>query len=313
MLPLAHLLTQYPILSTLSTHLSAIDLFNLALTSTTHYDQILSSPTVFRTLTRQALCPGTGLLARQNLAGPYTIHQRSYIWGPTGRRAHYDEEIEVRLYNTKCDAANALPCLKCNVNVCEECRYVPRVRDTATYASSRRPHLDAAYQSHTILCYCNDCDAEVEKGVVAKGYLSEVCDCDAYKRWICLKCKGKEWEEDGWYYTNWTRGDWEQNSKTQPGGTTEGYYDGMVLGDHQHYRAVSNPLIILDFVANMIQFWCPCGKRSPSDGNIRCQWCKRRHRMSKQDDEGIRRTYLSYDENPSYIPFFDDVSDEWNP
>jgi hypothetical protein len=35
------------------------------------------------------------------------------------RGVWFDEELEVRVWNIKCDETDALPCSKCEMNVCE--------------------------------------------------------------------------------------------------------------------------------------------------------------------------------------------------
>ena len=124
------LISSYSILTSLSPWLSTLDLHNLSLTSRTAYAYI-HSPKIFSYLTRQSLCDGHGLLTRQAYAGPYCSLSKlpgSKLPGELTNSPHGqgDEEIEVRLYNVKCAEADALPCLKCGVNICEECRCYPR-------------------------------------------------------------------------------------------------------------------------------------------------------------------------------------------
>jgi len=116
---IVHLLLQYELLERTAQHMSTLDLLNLASTCFKLYTLIRRSENVFNRLKRLALCDGHGLKERQDFSGIYKIHSNAYLWGPTGRKPYNDEEIEVRLYNLKCDAANALPCIKCEVNVCE--------------------------------------------------------------------------------------------------------------------------------------------------------------------------------------------------
>jgi hypothetical protein len=105
---------------------------------------------------------------------------------------------------------------------------MPRVRDGQGMNSRRRPHLDPAYQSHDIICYCATCDEEVEKELPLR--LEEFCDCDQYTRWVCLPCKKKEEVEDLQYYRTSTKWEWEVAGPDE---------DTKWLGDHQHMRAVS--------------------------------------------------------------------------
>jgi hypothetical protein len=110
----------------------------------------------------------------------------------------------------------------------QECRYVPRVRDTPGWRSRRKPHCDPAYQSHTVICYCAACDEKVERDLPL--CLFEYCVCDQYTRWICLPCRVKEDQLDGYYYKVRTKGEWEWNGDQE---------EGMWLWDHQSNRAVS--------------------------------------------------------------------------
>ena len=118
MASLTTLISQHPILCALSSFLSTLDLFNLALTDSTHYLHILSSQAIFNALCRHSLCDGRGLTKRQEFTGLYSLERRGYNWG--GRRKIWqDEPIEVRLYGTKCDETGALPCRKCGIRICE--------------------------------------------------------------------------------------------------------------------------------------------------------------------------------------------------
>lgn len=114
--------TQYPVLTTLSSWLSTLDLYHLSLASKHFNAHILASKSIFDHLKRTALCDGRGLQQRQNFQGPYRLDSAfAYTWG-NSRKIWADEPVEVRLWNIECDAAGALPCRKCGINVCEECR-----------------------------------------------------------------------------------------------------------------------------------------------------------------------------------------------
>jgi hypothetical protein len=112
------LLSQYALLAKLSQHLSTLDLFHLAITCSENYQLIRKPDEIFARFKRTALCDGHGLMMRQEFRGLYALTDSDFVWGK-GRKAHCDEEIEVRVWNLKCDANNALPCLRCGVNVCE--------------------------------------------------------------------------------------------------------------------------------------------------------------------------------------------------
>jgi hypothetical protein len=198
MTTLTTLLTTYPLLLTLSSHISTLDLYHLALTSKVHHNVILASPSTFHTLRRQSLCTGHGLADRQNFRGHYILNQGGWRYnGYKGRRINKDEPIEIQLFNLKCDEANALPCVKCGINVCEECRCYDReellnlgmYRDDSGASSllKRRPHLSGSGELRNVMCLCSTCDEGVEHEVKGK-FLNELCDCDVYTRWICSKC-----------------------------------------------------------------------------------------------------------------------------
>ena len=113
--------SQYELLTQTSRYLSTLDLLHLASTNSQLQALIRKSKKIWDHLKCEALCDGYGLKARQDFTRNYALSEpRDFIFGD-GRKAHYDEEIEVRVWNLKCDAANALPCLKCRINVCEVC------------------------------------------------------------------------------------------------------------------------------------------------------------------------------------------------
>ena len=135
------LISSYPILTTLASWISVRDLTRLGRTCRSHHAFILASPPVLKALTRQSTCSGLGLVERGN----------NYLLTRAGRlciNPDYDgdAEIEVRLFNVKCDEAGALPCVDCGVNICEECRYYPRADPRKSFPN-RRPHLNGAWQT----------------------------------------------------------------------------------------------------------------------------------------------------------------------
>ncbi|KAI9172680.1 hypothetical protein HJFPF1_02190 [Paramyrothecium foliicola] len=241
------LLQQYPLLTTLTEYLSTTDLINLGLTSRAHHALILKSAEVFNTLKRSCLCDGSGLRHRIERV------ERDH-WKYWGSRINGDEEIEVRLFSRKCDESGALPCTRCGVNVCEECRVCPRT--ISDYGPQTRPHLTPSWCSQTIMCLCEPCDARTEQELVGK-FLNPFCDCDIYKRWICRKCFEFEEKEATHYYENHTISEadnWEKYcnmvDKTK------------VMSDHANDRL----------------FFCTCGSTVPKNTAFRCTLCKRRHR-----------------------------------
>lgn len=110
---LFRILSQYDILDTTAQYLSLLDLFRLAITCSRFYALIRKPDTLFSHWKRIALCDGRGLKARQEFRGIYASIR------PGCCRPEFDEELEVRVWNLQCDASNALPCLKCGLNICE--------------------------------------------------------------------------------------------------------------------------------------------------------------------------------------------------
>src|SRR6185436_10870062 len=104
-----------------------------------------------RVLQRVCRCDGRGLAERQAFTGLYRLEHRYYDWGT---RVFKDDPVEVRLWALACNDADTLPCSKCGINVCEECRYYPRERPER---SDRRPHLHTAHELWNIMCLCDDC------------------------------------------------------------------------------------------------------------------------------------------------------------
>lgn len=236
------LISAYPILRSLASFISSRDLFNLARTCKSNYQNILSSKRTFHALRRHCLCDGLGVLERQNFNGLYFL-RGWYVWGDE-RRIWNDEPIEVRLYNTKCEV-EALPCCKCGINICEECRYYPREPPPSSRQPGR-PHLNAAWQSENVMCLCPECDGRVEEEVRGR-FLNELCDCNAYARWICSKCVKEE--------RKFTRDYYEKHT------AMDGYGETKHMTDHQFDR----------------DFYCLCGNSVPQDTRPRCTWCRRRH------------------------------------
>src|ERR1700709_34598 len=138
-----YLLSQYELLEITTKNLSTLDLYNLALSCREVHGRILKSKAIFNQLKRLCLCDGHCLKGRQKFSGIYalpdyiypkpasqTVEQQSSLsipsmpsWAPPSpiQSAPFDQEIEVRVWNLNCDTANALPCVQCEVNVCEVC------------------------------------------------------------------------------------------------------------------------------------------------------------------------------------------------
>ncbi|KAK3377322.1 hypothetical protein B0T24DRAFT_620964 [Lasiosphaeria ovina] len=287
MASLEHLISQYPVLSTLASYVSSLDLFNLALTNRANHSAILSSPS----LRRHCLCDGHGLRDRQGFAGAYAIpkhaYKKYYQFGSGARSGNWpehnvgaineDEPIEVRLYNIKCDEAGALPCRRCGINVCEECRYYPRIRPAHSNAPVRRPHLSLAWFSYNVTGFCPPCDARTESEVRGK-FLSELCDCDMFRRWICNKCHSEEEQESKAYYAKHTddERDWITEVDDRLPAT-------KAVINHQ----------------NTLYLYCPCGANVPPESRLRCSLCKRRH-LSEEE------WHREIEEGGTEMPWFDD-------
>jgi hypothetical protein len=200
------LVSSYSILSSLAPWLSTLDLHNLSLTSRTAYAYIHSSGGIFNFLSRQCLCDGRGLAIRQAFKGSYRQNPMPGRWDINPHLSG-DEEIEVQLYNVKCDEAGALPCVKCGVNICEECRCYPRAAPPSA-RPNRRPHLSRNFELDNIMCLCEQCDGKTEEELKGK-FLSERCDCDVYTRWICVRCEDEEREMTRKYFAESTQMEWD--------------------------------------------------------------------------------------------------------
>ncbi|KAF6804205.1 hypothetical protein CPLU01_16071 [Colletotrichum plurivorum] len=124
-------IASYPGLETLAKYVSAYDLFHLGITSQSNHANIIASRRLFERLRRLCICDGLGLAMRKNFVGPY---ESKRPWPPYHRT---DDPIEVQLYNLKCDTADTLPCVRCGVNVCEECRDYLRWPDESKTEYSR--------------------------------------------------------------------------------------------------------------------------------------------------------------------------------
>lgn len=119
--PIVSIFSQYELLERTAQHLSTLDLLYLGLTCSDIYVLVRKSHRVFEQLKRLTVCDGRGLIPRQQFQG---LYQPDYYYiDGKGPRPEFDEEIEVRVWNLKCDSYNALPCIKCGINVCEVGRF----------------------------------------------------------------------------------------------------------------------------------------------------------------------------------------------
>lgn len=251
-----NLLSQHPILSALSGYLSTLDLFHLGLTSRYCHALVLGSPQLFDVLKRQCLCDGRGLRHRvaayNRSEDPESGRKISYTGGLLN-----DEPIEVQLYAQRCDEAGALPCLRCGINICEECRVYPRTLPDDGYDRDWRPHLNSCWFLSRVFCLCPPCDAAMETRLPGQQFLQPGrCDCDIYRRWICRKCARAEAREESEYREKHTKyvEYWDELPETK------------VMGDHQ----------------DSVLLFCPCGSAIPEDSVPRCLLCKRRHRPENE-------------------------------
>ena len=72
--------------------------------------------------------------------------------------------------------------------------------------NGRRPHLNGGNENRNLFCLCDDCDARLEEDLKGQ-FLSEFCDCDVPKRWMCSKCVGDEARETNEMYSRYTIGE----------------------------------------------------------------------------------------------------------
>jgi hypothetical protein len=297
---LPDVLGHYPILKTLAAYLSTLDLFHLSLTCRSHHALILAPTKVFDVLKRGSLCDGLGLQRRlQALERRRRLYKLDALVRTMG-----DEEIEVYLYAQKCDETGALPCLRCGINICEQCRSCPRVISDS--GPQRRPHLNPPWQSDNVMCLCESCDANMEETLRGK-FLSDTCDCDVYKRWICSGCVTAEQKETRLYYSKHTVcevGDWERYQ-----GAANLYYEKKSVEGPEDWAEVT---WISSCKTKSVQdhqsdrwFFCICGSGVDQDTVPRCTWCKRKHRPEEEwydEMSEMGRDIPSYVDNDGCYP-----------
>lgn len=217
MVDLIHLFSQYELLELAAQSLSTLDLYHTALTCSTLYTLIRTPDAKFQRLKRVNTCDGKGLAARQESPKVWaTIH--ALVNSLSIPKA----EIKVRIFED-CNGRGALPCIKCGINVCEDCRVFPREKHEW---GPRRPHCNDQAQMFNIVCFCEACDEEVAAKIPGEDY----CQCDIYTRWICRKCKWEEGKEEVWYRKHWTQ--------MYCGGEPEVAGAGTTLPDDQQERMV---------------------------------------------------------------------------
>ncbi|KAI1800170.1 hypothetical protein F4811DRAFT_540250 [Daldinia bambusicola] len=274
---LSDLVGQYPVLTSIARNLPAVDLFSLGLTCREFSNHILSSQRVLDVFRRDCPCDGRGLLHRQNELGSRRCKRG--LGRDSRSDIQQDEEIEVRLFATKCNKADTLPCLKCGINVCEECRFYPR---TPPKDETRRPHLNFEGEVKNIMCLCDACDANLEDQLKGR-YLEELCDCDRFKRWICFKCAKEEEEEAKEYRRRY-----------------------IISGEDDFERYVEEAAVTKSMVEDEheVLFYCVCGALVPDEARPRCTWCKRKHRPEQEWVQEFNQTVsIPFDEEGCY-PIF---------
>ncbi|KAK1654112.1 hypothetical protein BDP81DRAFT_309052 [Colletotrichum phormii] len=273
---LSHLISSYPILSILAEYVSALDLLHLAQTNHNHHVHILGSRTIFEKLRSLCLCDGRGLIQRQTFSGRYCPNYWTLFCGLSPMVVG-DEEIEVKLYNVKCDEAGALPCRRCGINICEECRYYDRL------LSVEESYVEPRYNWRplNIMCLCRDCDSELEGDIQGKQ-LSDTCDCNLCLRWLCTKCEDDQREETTAYHDTRTKEASGQNN---------------VLNAHEEWGPdETSETKQIEIYGKWRSFYCPCGASVAQETVPRCTWCK--HRVKGQDEWLNERNQLARLDKP---------------
>ena len=189
---LTSILSIYPVLSTLSRFISTLDLFNVSLTSKICQTYIQPGSDIFKVLCRESLCDGRGLAARQNFCKPFYGPCNERDKTPPRPMIHDDDQIEVNVWAQRCDEVNALPCRRCGINICEECRCLHRVA-LKTGRLQRVPFPDDNGEHQNFFAQCTKCDAATEREIEGQ-FLNDRCDCDVWDRWVCCKCALQERE-----------------------------------------------------------------------------------------------------------------------
>lgn len=126
---LIDLLARYPILAILSGYIATVDLYNLGRICKEAQVYIKPGSSIFKRLSRECLCDGHGVEARKEFRGPlYTAP--STLWWQLNKSIgtiYKEEKVEIHLYSLRCDQSDVLPCHKCGINICEQCRALDRL------------------------------------------------------------------------------------------------------------------------------------------------------------------------------------------
>lgn len=187
---LTSILCLYPVLATLSRYLSALDLYHTAQANKTCLTYIQLGSDTFSLLCRENVCDGRGLLARQEYREPFYHSRNIRKETPRYPGVFDDDQIEVNVWAVKCDEVNALPCRRCGMNICEECRCLDRVALKAGKLQ-RLPYPDNNGEHGNFFAQCPTCDDATEKEIEGQ-FLNAECDCDEWTHWVCIKCALEE-------------------------------------------------------------------------------------------------------------------------
>lgn len=120
---------------------------------------------------------------------------------------------------------------------------MPRVEYAPDERSRRLPHGE--WYNYSIIGYCAPCDEKIQRDL--PPCLSERCDCDQYKRWICLPCKMDEDRLDERYFATRTRLYWDERDEWD-----SNLLDGLMIDEVLEQRAVSYIVLALGLSARAL-------------------------------------------------------------
>lgn len=129
MLQITDILVHYPILCSVVTNLTTLDLFHLASTSKLTAEIFRLKHATFDDLKRNTVCDGSGARAKWALDSAYEFPNDTILQGlGTLVRAKLDHGACYRMFSAdylyrlsqgKCLQMNPRPCSKCNIMVCD--------------------------------------------------------------------------------------------------------------------------------------------------------------------------------------------------
>ncbi len=149
-------LSRYPIVSTLASHLTSRDFVHLTLANRTTLALLRPSKTYFQTLNQACMCDGLGVLT----------------WRACGNID--DENRMVRMVNQIADCqVVGRPCDKCGIVICEECCAYPAkgvdeletLQDPPSSPPFHPSILHSDYRSEVMVAMCQECDVAAENWV----------------------------------------------------------------------------------------------------------------------------------------------------